>query len=78
MFTHKDGGKGEEAAKFFRNVAMHIAAMNPSIMTPDEFDAELVAKETDALIAQITAENEAIAEENPSLRRSGTRSYRAS
>ena len=67
IVSYKDGGKKDEAAKFFRNVAMHIAAMNPSIMTPDEFDAELVAKETDALIAQITAENEAIEEENPTL-----------
>ena len=62
--SYKDGGKTEEAAKFFRHVAMHIAAMNPSIMTPDQFDAELVAKETEALQAQIKAENELNQAEN--------------
>jgi elongation factor Ts len=67
VVSYKDGGKGEEAAKFFRNVAMHIAAMNPSGMTPDEFDADFVAKETEALQAQIKAENEAIEAENPGL-----------
>lgn len=48
----------EEAAKFFRSIAMHTAAMNPSILDPSEFDAELVAKETEALQGQITVENE--------------------
>ena len=37
---------------------MHIAAMSPSILTPDEFDAEFVAKETEALQGQIKVENE--------------------
>lgn len=57
LVSHKDGGK-DGAAQFFRGVAMHIAAMNPSIMTPDEFDAELVAKETESLQSQIKTENE--------------------
>lgn len=57
LVSHKDGGK-DDAAQFFRGVAMHIAAMSPSILTPDEFDAELVAKETEALQSQITVENE--------------------
>ncbi len=48
----------DESAKFFRGLAMHIAAMNPSILTPDEFDAEMVAKETEALQGQIQVENE--------------------
>ena len=43
---------------------MHIAAMNPSIMDPSEFDAELVAKETEAIQAQITAQNELNEAEN--------------
>lgn len=57
LVSHKDGGK-DDAAQFFRGVAMHIAAMSPSILTPDEFDADLVAKETESLQSQITVENE--------------------
>ena len=63
LVSYKDGGNAE-AATFFRSVAMHIAAMSPSIMRPDEFDAALVAKETEAIQAQITAENETNAAEN--------------
>lgn len=55
--SHK-GGTADDSAQFFRGVAMHIAAMNPSILHPSEFDAELVAKETESLIGQITIENE--------------------
>lgn len=51
-------GSAEDAAKFFRSVAMHIAAMNPSILTPDEFDSEFVVRETESLQGQITLENE--------------------
>ncbi|MEO1527905.1 MAG: translation elongation factor Ts [Planctomycetota bacterium] len=57
LVSFKDGGKDDGPA-FFRNVAMHIAAMSPSILTPDEFDEELVAKETEALQGQIKVENE--------------------
>ena len=59
----KDGGK-DDAPQFFRNVAMHIAAMSPSILHPSEFDPEFVAKETEAIQAQIRAENELNAAEN--------------
>lgn len=52
------GTRNDESAKFFRGLAMHIAAMNPSIMSPEEFDADLVAKETEALQGQIKLENE--------------------
>lgn len=52
------GGGSDDSAKFFRSVAMHIAAMSPSILHPSEFDAELVAKETESLQGQITLENE--------------------
>ena len=55
--AYKDGGK-ENAPDFFRSVAMHIAAMAPQIMTPDEFDLEFVEKETAALQGQIQVENE--------------------
>jgi elongation factor Ts len=64
VVSYKDGGKADEAAKFFRSVAMHIAAMNPSILSPDEFDEEFVVKEAEALRAQIEAENELNRTEN--------------
>jgi len=57
LVAYKDGGK-DDAGQFFRSVAMHIAAMSPSILTPDEFDEEFVAKETEALQGQIKVENE--------------------
>lgn len=63
LLSYKDGGNGE-APGFFRSVAMHIAAMAPSIMRPEEFDAEFVAKETEAIQAQIKAENELNEAEN--------------
>ena len=63
LVSYKDGGNSE-APGFFRSVAMHIAAMAPSIMRPEEFDAEFVAKETEAIQAQIKAENELNEAEN--------------
>ena len=63
VVSYKDGGKSD-APQFFRSVAMHIAAMSPSILRPDEFDDELLAKETEAIRAQITSENEINEREN--------------
>lgn len=63
IVSYKDGGNAD-APQFFRSVAMHIAAMSPSILTPDEFDEAFVAKEAEALRAQIIAENEVNAREN--------------
>ncbi|MCA9214801.1 MAG: hypothetical protein KDB27_17140 [Planctomycetales bacterium] len=57
IVSYKDGG-AEGADQFFRSVAMHIAAMSPSVLTTDELDAEFVAKETEALRGQIKVENE--------------------
>ncbi|MEM6468763.1 MAG: translation elongation factor Ts [Planctomycetota bacterium] len=57
LVSYEDGGK-DGADQFFRGLAMHIAAMCPSILTPDEFDEALVAKETEALQGQIKVENE--------------------
>ena len=57
LVSFKDGGK-EEAPNFFRSVAMHIAAMSPSILHPDEFEQDFVQKETEALQGQIKVENE--------------------
>ena len=63
LVSYKDGGKSD-AAQFFRSIAMHIAAMSPSILHPDEFDDELLVKETEAIRAQIIAENEVNEREN--------------
>ncbi len=63
LVSYKDGGKSD-APQFFRNVAMHIAAMKPQILRPEEFDEEFVTKESEALRAQIIAENELNAREN--------------
>ena len=57
LVSYKDGGNSE-ASQFFRSVAMHIAAMSPTAMTPDEFELDEVQKATEALIGQITVENE--------------------
>lgn len=63
VVVYKDGGK-EGAEQFFRSVAMHIAAMSPSILHPSEFEADFVAKETEMIQAQIKAENELNEAEN--------------
>jgi elongation factor Ts len=63
LLSYKDGGK-EGADQFFRSVAMHIAAMKPMILSPEEFDEEFVTKETEALQAQIVSENELNEKEN--------------
>jgi elongation factor Ts len=57
IVSYKDGGKAG-AADFFRGIAMHIAAMKPSIMSYTEFDADFVAKETESIRSQKTIENE--------------------
>lgn len=63
LVSYLDGGK-DGGPEFFRNVAMHIAAMSPSILSPEEFDADFVAKELEAIQAQIKAENELNESEN--------------
>jgi len=63
LVNFKDGGNAE-APGFFRSVAMHIAAMAPTIMRPEELDLAFVQKETEALQAQIKAENELNESEN--------------
>lgn len=57
LVSYKDGGK-DGADQFFKGVAMHIAAMKPSILTYEEFDADFIAKETEAFKNQIITENE--------------------
>lgn len=60
LLAFKDGGK-PDADQFFRSLAMHIAAMNPSIMHYSEFDAALVEKETESFRSRIQIENEDLA-----------------
>lgn len=64
LVSYKDGGKSEEASQFFRQVAMHIAAMKPQILDPAEFDEDFVLKEAEAFRAQIISENELNEKEN--------------
>ncbi len=47
-----------DASSFFKGVSMHIAAMNPKILSYTEFDADFIEKETEAFKSQIEKENE--------------------
>lgn len=49
--------EGDAAGKedFGRDVAMHIAAMKPAVLSPDDLDADEVAKQTE-IFAQMVAE----------------------
>ncbi|MGA9335310.1 MAG: translation elongation factor Ts [Rudaea sp.] len=49
------GGSDELA----RGIAMHIAAMNPAYITPDHVPAEIVAKEKEIALAQMTDKDRA-------------------
>ena len=57
LLSFKDGGK-PGADEFFRGVAMHIAAMKPSILHYSEFDPAFVANETESMANRIKTENE--------------------
>ncbi|MFN4905634.1 MAG: translation elongation factor Ts [Planctomycetota bacterium] len=57
LLSFKDGGK-PGADEFFRGVAMHIAAMKPSILHYSEFDPAFVANETESMANRIKIENE--------------------
>ncbi len=57
LVSYKDGGK-DGADQFFKGVAMHIAAMKPTILSYEEFDADFIGKETEAFKNQIITENE--------------------
>jgi elongation factor Ts len=57
LLSYKDGGKAG-ADELFRGIAMHIAAMKPSIMHYSEFDPAFVAVETESIINRIKTENE--------------------
>ncbi|MGH8395368.1 MAG: translation elongation factor Ts [Pseudomonas sp.] len=62
-YVHHDGktgvlfqAKGDKAtAPVLRDVAMHIAALRPTVTTPEEIDPALVKKERDRLAAEARA-----------------------
>jgi elongation factor Ts len=47
------------SAEFARNVAMHVAAMNPSYVSAAHVPAEIVAKEREIALAQISEKDKA-------------------
>ncbi len=57
IVAYDSGGKSD-ADEFFRGVAMHIAALGPSKMSPDEWDPVVMEKELEGLIGQIKVDNE--------------------
>ncbi len=54
----ENGDKKAEVADFLKQLSMHIAAMKPTILSSEEFDADFVAKETEGMIKTIEKENE--------------------
>jgi elongation factor Ts len=60
LLAFKDGAKAG-SDEFFHGVAMHIAAMKPSILNFSEFDATFVATETESMANRIKTENEDLA-----------------
>ena len=47
-----------DVAEFLKQLSMHIAALKPTILSSEEFDADFVAKETEGMIKTIEKENE--------------------
>ena len=47
------------SAEFARNVAMHIAAMNPAHISPAHVPADIVAKEKEIALAQVSEKDKA-------------------
>jgi elongation factor Ts len=47
-----------DVAEFLKQLSMHIAALKPTILSFEEFDADFVAKETEGMIKTIEKENE--------------------
>lgn len=62
-YTHHDGSLGvlfqvsgkSEKMDIVRDVAMHIAAMNPVVCLPEQLDQTIVAKEKERLVAEAKA-----------------------
>ena len=45
--------KNEQFQVLIKDIAMHIAAMNPSALTPDELDPQLIAREREIYTEQV-------------------------
>ncbi|MCI6988137.1 MAG: translation elongation factor Ts [Campylobacter sp.] len=56
-----------KVAEFLRNLAMHAAAMKPSVISYNEFDKDFVEKETIALKAELEKDNEELKRLNKPL-----------
>lgn len=50
------GPQGDDAQEFGRDVAMHIAAMNPGYLQADDIDDEAAAKQEELFSAQVAEE----------------------
>ena len=50
------GNASDEARDFARDVAMHIAAMNPGYLSTDQIDAEAAARQEELFSAQVAEE----------------------
>lgn len=48
--------KNEEFQEFAKNLAMHVAAMNPAVLSPDEVSPEFLAKEKEITMEQLKNE----------------------
>ncbi len=61
VLVHASFEKAEmknDVADFLKQLSMHIAALKPTILSANEFDADFVAKETEGMIKTIEKENE--------------------
>lgn len=62
-YTHHDGSLGvlfqasgeNKTAETLRDVAMHVAAMNPAVCLPEQLDPAVVSAEKDKLVAEAQA-----------------------
>jgi elongation factor Ts len=66
--TCKDEVKGK-TVELLKNVAMHAAAMKPTVISYKELDAEFVAKENEGIRADIEKENEELVRLGKPLKR---------
>ncbi|NLK66032.1 MAG: elongation factor Ts [Campylobacteraceae bacterium] len=57
----------EKVSEFLRNLAMHAAAMKPSVISYKELDVDFVEKEAVALAAELEKENEELVRLNKPL-----------
>lgn len=56
--SFKNPANKQKVAEFARNLCMHAAAMKPQYLSYEQIDADFIAKEKVALIAELEKENE--------------------